>query len=133
MRKAENNNRENAGGDNHRGGRFSSTKPPLSMPNSIGQIPAKNLSISENPDPDLIPWQATNLSLQSLKDLERRGILRLLYINRRVIMVDRNDWRAVPERLAAERRRAVVGAGLLSQATADALLKEYGTIPGRQQ
>jgi len=33
-------------------------------------------------------------------------------------------------KIAAEQRRQAIGAGQLAQATVDALLKEYGTVPG---
>lgn len=109
-----------AGGNKPRGRQFSPTPSSPSMPNCIAQNSPTSIATSESPDPELIPWKATGLTMAALVDLERRGILRLLRINQRVIMVDRNDWRAVPERLAAERRQA-------------AALKQYGFVPGAAQ
>lgn len=100
------------------------------MPNSMALNSNKSIRHSENPDPELMPWKATKLTMAALCDLERRGILRLLRINARVIVIDRNDWRAMPERLAAERRQAKLGAAGLTTQAADALLKLYGHIPG---
>lgn len=82
---------------------------------------------------ELMDYRKTGRSLSQLRDLERRGLVQLLPINRRVICISVKDWNELPARIAAEQRRQAIGAGSLAQATADALLKEYGTIPGRQQ
>ena len=79
---------------------------------------------------EIMDYRKTGRTLPQLRDLERRGLIQLLPINKRVICIAVKDWNDLPAKLAAERRRQAIGAGQLAQATVDALLKEYGTVPG---
>jgi hypothetical protein len=72
----------------------------------------------------LTPKQA-GLTLDQLKALAQRGIVRLVWVNSRVVRVPAADIEALPDRLEAESRMA---AG--DDLAYDGLRKIYGYVPG---